>query len=1002
VNIPAEAYKETKKDGVDVVDAVKAAIEKKDAKIDEKKGPKVAEKPAKDEAKEETPKESVMLDGDKTDKPTVEVKVPEALPQIVEAKVESVEPVVDKASEHPQVVINVEDAKHEVSDNVELHPVKTEEGKSDIVVAVSPEDKEAAAKAEVDIVEKVKEAVEAAVSPAPELPEVKDDKKEVVDIRDVPLPSKVEVPEEVPQVVEVSVDTTTGTPVVKLEDASENVKEDAELVPIVTAEGEHDIVAVVSPEAKAELDKAGIDVAVDVGNALVEAETKVVEAEVSPADVDAEPTEPAKEEPKVDVALPDKVPQVVAVDDVKVESDGTVKVEVSDATIEVTDTAELSVAVTEPGKSDVVVAVEPEVQAKADEAGVDLIKAVEDAVTAENKAPELPVASEEEVTILVDKTDEHLPTVEVTVPETTTQVVEAKIDEEKSTDEKPALKLEDTSEKVSETAELIPVLTPAGQPDMVVAVEPEVKEKLEATGANVEDAIEKAVNQADVSVETVVEVDQEAVTAASEVPEVAEKLDEIAKEPATIVVDEAAEDKPTVEVTLSAEESPQIVEVVKAEPEKEGAVAIEVKDATVEVSDTADLVVIPTEDGKSDVVVAIEPEVRDELAAADVNVEEVVKEALETNDAVPEVPVTPDIVEDVAVLVDKADETRPTVEVTMPETVTQIMELKSETEPTTEEVAVKLDDTSGSISETAELIPVVTPEGQPDILVAVEPEVRDILNVAGANTEEVVEKAVNQADVDVETVVVVDQEKVDEASAVPEVAEKLDEIAKEPATILVNDAVEDKPTVEVTLAAEGSPQIVEVKKDEMPTSEDIPSIVVTDATYEVSDNVETEVVKTEEGKSDVVVAIEPELKKELEDKGVDVVEAVSEAIETNDAVPELPAVEESVKVELTITDEQDEPKLDMVIPETISQVVEAKVIDDSGETPVIELADTSEDINPDAEVVPVVTAEGQDDAMVVVPPETKEVLDAADVSVEKDISDALVEANVAVEVVKPE
>ena len=1001
VNIPAEDYKETKKEGVDVVEVVKAAMEKKGVKAEEKAAPEVAEEPAKVEEKVETPKESIVLDGDKTDKPTVEVKVPEAIPQIVEAKVEKVEEVVDKASEHPQVVIAVEDAKHEVSDDVELHPVKTEEGKSDVVVAVKPEDKEAAAKADVDIVEKVKEAVEAAVSPAPELPEVKDETTEVKDVEG--KDAKVEVPAEVPQVVEVSVEKDEADkPVVKLTDASEDVKEDAEIVPIVTAEGEHDIVAVVPPEVKEELDKAGVDVAADVGKALVDAETKVVEADVAPADVDAEPAEPAKEESEVKVELPENVPQVLAVDEVKVEDDGSVTVKTSDATIEVTDTAELSVAKTEEGKSDIIVAAEPEVKAAAEKIGVDLEKAVADAVADENKTPDIPVASEEEVKVLVDKTDEHLPTVEVAVPETTTQVVKAVIDEENTTDEKPAIKLEDTSEDVSETAELIPVLTPAGQPDMVVAVEPEVREKLDDAGANVEIAVEKAVNQADVAVETVTEVDQDAVKEASEVPEVVEKLEEIAKEPATLVVDEKAEDKPTVEVTLSAEEAPQVVTVEKVEAEKEGAVAIEVKDSSIEVSDTAELSTIATEEGKSDVVVAMEPETKAELEADGVKVDEVVKAALETNDAVPELPVTPtaDVTEDVAVLVDKTAEDKPTVEVTMPDTVTQVMELKAETEPTTEEVAVKLEDTSGAISDTAELIPVVTPEGQPDIIVAVEPEVKDALESAGANTEEVVEKAVNQADVDVETVVTVDQDKIDEASEVPEVKDKLDEIAKEPATILVNDAVEDKPTVEVTLAAEGSPQIVEVKKDEMATTEDIPAITVEDATHEVSDGVETMVIETPEGKSDVVVAIDPELKTELDDKGVDVKEAVSEALETNDAVPILPELKEDEKVELTITDENEEPKVDIVVPETISQVVEAKVIDDTAETPMVELTDTSEKIDPEAEVVPVVTAEGQDDVMVVVPPETKEVLDKAEVDVATDVSEALVEANVAVEPVK--
>lgn len=229
-------------------------------------------------------KDSVLLDHDDALLPTVEVKMPEVLPQIVEAKLEKVEPTINTASEDAQVVIDVADAKHEVSDNVDLEVVKTEPGKSDVVVAVKKEDKEAAAAVGVDLMGKAKEAVEASLTflPAPDLPAAEETTKTTTDVDG--KEAKVEVPEVTTQVVEAKVEKDKeNKTVVKLEDASENIPENAELIPVITAEGEHDIVVAVAPEAKAELDAAGVDVAADVGKALIDNVTVVEEAPVTEA-----------------------------------------------------------------------------------------------------------------------------------------------------------------------------------------------------------------------------------------------------------------------------------------------------------------------------------------------------------------------------------------------------------------------------------------------------------------------------------------------------------------------------------------------------------------------------------------------------------------------------------------------------------------------------------------------------------------------------------------------
>jgi molecular chaperone IbpA len=986
---------------------VAAKVEEIHEKIEEKKAEKAEEKAEKKEAKAEKKAEDV----------TVEVGAPDNKPQVVEAKV-------NKKSD-TEVSVVISDATIEVSEDVVLEKVETKPGKADVVVAIKEEDKKVLEDAAVDLKETVKEVVETLDSEPklPEKTEKSEEKKTVLvdaDVEDKPT-VEVTVPKEVTSVVAVKKDekpTNPEVPAIVVEDTSEKISDTAELVPIVTPSGNPDIVAAVEPEVKAEVEAKGGDVKDVVEKAIA----AVVEDVVTAEPVDAKAVEVASEvvpvkvveaaakevktellnkedDTKATVEVKNEIEEPVKVVEVKVSEGETIadgKLEVVDATVEVSDGAELSVVKTEEGTTDIVVAATPEVKAEAEKLGTTVEEVVEAVVEAPVSDPK-PV--EEEVTVIVDKTVDDKPTVEVTTPKEVSQVVVAEVVEpEVATDAPVAVKLSDTAEDVPADAELVAVVTPKDQPDMVVAVPAEAKEKIDTEV--LAEAVEKAVNQADVVVDT--PVDEVAVEEASEVSEVVEKLDEIAKEPATIVVDKEAEDKPTVEVTLAAEESPEVVAVKLDEnPSDPDVPAIVVEDATIEVSDTAELSVAKTEEGKADVVVAIEPEVKTALEDAGVVVEEVVAKALETNDAVPEVPVVEEaLVDEVTVMVDKTDEEKPTVEVSVPDVVPQVVKAEIKEAPVGEDLAIELKPVGDAIPEDAEVVAVVTPEGNPDMVVAITPEVKAEAEAAGvANTAEVVEKALNQADVTVVATdsTTVDEAAVEEASAVEAVVEKLDEIAKEPATLVLNENDETQPTVEVTLAAEDAPQIVEVKLDENPSSADVPAIVVEDATMAVSsETAELIPVTTEEGKSDVVIAIEPEVKAELEAKDVVVEEVVADALEVNDAVPTLPEETAVAPVkEVEVKSETSDAAVTVEVPEVISQVVEV-----SKEGDKVSLNDTSAEISPEAELTVVETPEGLPNVVAVAAPEVKEELLAeVDLEVTEVVEKAIEEANPMVETV---
>jgi hypothetical protein len=139
------------------------------------------------------PQADVVLHADDPETPTIEIVLPEVLPEVVEVSVEQVVDVVDPASEEPQFVIIIEEASPEVVAAVEAtagevlaNPdenfatengevasivIETEEGTVDVVLVADAEVvAEYKEEHSIDILEEVKDAYEAAdeVVAAPE------------------------------------------------------------------------------------------------------------------------------------------------------------------------------------------------------------------------------------------------------------------------------------------------------------------------------------------------------------------------------------------------------------------------------------------------------------------------------------------------------------------------------------------------------------------------------------------------------------------------------------------------------------------------------------------------------------------------------------------------------------------------------------------------------------------------------------------------------------------
>lgn len=683
---------------------------------------------------------------------TTTVVLPEELPQIVEVKLEDVVAQTAEGSSEPQATIVVSDATYEVSDNVSLEVIKTEEGKADIVVAI-PEEVKAEAEAQgIDIIADVTAAVEQNVAAETvTLPEVSEAPKveapaepiEVFQDNGTDVKFEVSVPAELPPVVEL-VEAPTSTPeapVLVLETKVESeVPADAVLVPVVTKEGENDIVVAVAPELHEQLTEAGVDVSADLSSAVIAAEATVTS---TPEPVEEVPTVSAvvnefeQTKPTVEVVLPEVLPAVVEVTaEMKpvidnVSDQPQIVLTVNDATHEiVTDNASLDVIKTDEGQTDVVVAVDKTLEATLAEAGIDVHDTVKEAF--ENK---------EEVT--AEPVVESTP--EAAVPELPA-VVEVTV-----VDDKPVVS---EITEIPADSELVPVVTPEGHDDVVAVVSPETSAALENLDTTVAEAVVDNVDWTEPKAEPAVEP---ATIAVGEPAPVAETP--VVEETSTVVVNDDTTKLPTVEVTLPTE-LPQIVEVkiddvtdakkVDTKSE-EPQISVTLTDATYEVSDNVTLETVKTPDGSADLIVAIPEEVQAVLDEKKIDILPAIEEAVASPEVTAPVLVeAPKDPETLDVTVVPAEELKPETEVTVtvPTEVTPVMSAEvvvNDDLGTT----IELKPADHSVDAEATLVPVVTPEGQNDIVVAVSEEAKAALEASGQEVSAVLEDAVKQADVTV-------------------------------------------------------------------------------------------------------------------------------------------------------------------------------------------------------------------------------------------------------------
>jgi HSP20 family molecular chaperone IbpA len=719
-----------------------------------------ATEPVKEEVKaEEAPASegtvTVTVNEDNTNVPTTEVVLPDPLPQIVEVSIDLVGN--STTSSEPQATITVEDATHEVSDNTVLETIKTPEGQPDIVVSVPAEVAATAEANGIDIVSDVKAAVEEAapeIVAAPIAPETTVSSEPVVVKDEETSEPKIEVvvPEELPPVVELvksEEPASTDSPVVELVPADPtNIPEDHVLVPVVTQEGQNDVVVAVAPELHEELTNAGVDIAADVSTAVIEAAPEVP---VVPETVTEVVNADVKTEPTVEVTLPVELPQIVeakvdevpAVVDTKSE-EPQVSVEVKDATAELPDNVVTDVIKTEDGKADVVVAIDADTHAELLDKGVDVIEAVKAAVeqSEEVKAPDLPPATEEVPTtdVVVAPSDGHVDAepVTVTVPDVVPQVVEATVNKDNT------VILSDSSASIPEEATVTPVVTQEGQPDIVVVTTPETDKKLDDLGVDVAKDVSAAVIAAEPEVVTPSDTPADVVEAAAPETTTVVTNDDSTKE-ATVAVNVPVEVPQIVEVKL--DEVAPTVDVKSEEPQ----VTVTLTDATHEVSDNVTLETVKTPDNKADVVVAIPTEVQAALDEKKIDIMPAIEAAVNSEEVkLPDVPVVTETpkTEEVTVVEADAKAKVDEVSVIVPETVTPVMEAKIETADDLG-TTVKLVPTDSAIPADAELVPVVTPAGENDIVVAVPEEVKTAIEAGSVTVSDALSEAVNTAAVSV-------------------------------------------------------------------------------------------------------------------------------------------------------------------------------------------------------------------------------------------------------------
>lgn len=198
----------------------------------------------------------VLVHANRNDLPTVQVRLPDVMPQVVAVDVAQINPYapVDPLSPHAQVVVEVTDGTIAVPKDAELKVIKTPEAASDVVVAVTPKAAETATAIGLDVMDLVKKAVETA-DMRPDLPDLTPDEKAPV----------------IPQVVGMTLDGTE----VKLSDVSENIPQNAVILPVETPPEMPNIVVAVDPETKDKFDKFGLDPAKELGKFVGTTDTAV-------------------------------------------------------------------------------------------------------------------------------------------------------------------------------------------------------------------------------------------------------------------------------------------------------------------------------------------------------------------------------------------------------------------------------------------------------------------------------------------------------------------------------------------------------------------------------------------------------------------------------------------------------------------------------------------------------------------------------------------------------
>lgn len=301
----------------------------------------------------------VVVEAPKVEEPVAVVEVPVAV----------VEPVVEPVVETP---VAVEEPKP-----VEIvGPAVIEEPKVEVPVAVVEPVVETPKVEEPKPVETpVVEVTPIVVEPEPII--VDDDKadKPTVEVTAIdPMPQIVSVETAVPSY-------TTSDVAVVLTDATLEVKDGVELISVPTKEGSSDVVVAVTPEVKAELVEAKVDIADVVSQAIEKADIAPELPPVVAEPVKDETVVVTVEETKkeIEVTVPETISQVMEVT-VDVSNPTKPEVVLTDSSASIDPTAKIEAVVTPEGQSDAVITVAPDVAAVLEANKIDIVPLVEDAL----------------------------------------------------------------------------------------------------------------------------------------------------------------------------------------------------------------------------------------------------------------------------------------------------------------------------------------------------------------------------------------------------------------------------------------------------------------------------------------------------------------------------------------------------------------------------------------------------------------------------------------------